>query len=81
MNIQTISLIIVALLGIPAGFILKHFTEEEMKAGRKWFRMISIASLAILIGLTVTRENNPLYFTAFAFMFFLSAVPLLRGKK
>jgi len=76
--IQIISLIIIALLGIPAGFLLKYYTQEEMKPGRKWFRMISIASLAILLGLIVTGQNLPLYFTAFSFIFFISVIPLLR---
>ena len=78
---QILLLTLVALMGIPAGFILKYFTKEEMKPGKKWFRIISMASLAILLGLVVTGENNPLYLTAFSFIFFISAVPLLKMKK
>lgn len=79
--LQIFLLIAVSLLGIPVGFLLKYFTKEEMRPGRKWFKMVSIASLAILFGLIVTGENLPLYITAFSFIFFISAVPLLKLKK
>lgn len=68
-------------MGIPTGFILKYFTQEEMQTGRKWFRMIAMASLAIILGLIVTQQNLPLYFTVFSFIFFISVVPLIKIKK
>ena len=73
-------LIIIALLGIPVGFLLKWATEEEMKDGRKWFRMIAVASLTILLGLLITGELTGVYAAVLSFIFFISAVPLLKKK-
>ena len=80
MNVQIFLLIVVALLGIPAGFLLKYFTKEEMKAGRKWFRIISLSSaIAFFAGLIFAEGDSlALMLTAFAFIFFISAVPLIK---
>jgi len=77
-TIQILLLTIVALMGIPAGFILRYFTMEEMKPGRKWFRMIAMVSLVIILGLIVTGEDLPLYYTVFSFIFFICVVPLIK---
>ena len=83
MNIQILLLAIVALMGIPAGFILKYFTEEEMKPGKKWFRMISALSVLAFLGsmIFVSGDNLALMLTTFSFIFFISTVPLFKFKK
>jgi len=80
---QIILLVIVALLGIPVGFFLKKATEEEMKPGRRWFKAISVScAIAFLLSMIfASGDNRALLLTTFAFIFFISAVPLLkRGK-
>ena len=79
-TIQILLLTLVALLGIPAGFLLKYFTKEEMKPGRKWFKMISsLSAVAFFASMIFARGDSlALMLTAFAFIFFISAVPLFR---
>lgn len=79
--IQTILLALVALSGIPVGFLLKRVTREEMKPGRRWFRLISALSfIAIILSLIFSRENLALYLSVFTFIFFISSVPLIKQK-
>jgi len=80
--IQIILLALIALLGIPTGFILKRATMEEMKAGKKWFKMISsISLLSAIISVILANDNSALYVTTFMFLFFISSVPLIKFKK
>lgn len=39
--------IILLVLAIPAGFILAWFARDELKGGKKWFRILFIASLIL----------------------------------
>ena len=76
---QIILLTLVSLLGIPAGFLLKHFTKEEMKPGKRWFKIISLLSAVVFFGSMIFAKGDSLalMLAAFSFMFFISAVPLL----
>ncbi len=80
---QIIILVVIALIGIPAGFFLKNRTKEEMKPGRKWFRTISVLSaLVFFISLIFAREDDlALLLSSMAFVFFISYVPLVKFNK
>jgi len=72
--LQIILLIIVSLLGIPVGFLLKKFTKEEMKSGRKWFKLISLAAvLSFIFGVVM---GDAVIVVSSIFLFFIAAVPL-----
>ncbi len=73
---QMIFLALIALSGIPVGMLLRKKTKEEMKPGRRWFKMIAVACISIILGLIITGEINPVYLTVLAFIFFISIVPL-----
>jgi NADH:ubiquinone oxidoreductase subunit 4 (subunit M) len=61
--------VIVLILGIPIGNILALKTKGELKAGQKWFKIITIISLAGgIVGLIIS--NDVLLFT----MFFIAVV-------
>lgn len=61
--------VLVLLLGIPIGNILAMKTNNELKAGQKWFKIITIISLAGgIVGLIIS--NDVLLFT----MFFIAVV-------
>jgi len=82
MSIQAIALIIVSLLGIPAGMFLKSVTEEEMKPGRKWFVLISgLSAMAFLLSILASGDERSLLMTTFSFIFFLCVMPLVKFKK
>ena len=38
--------ILLLILAVPTGLLLAWLADDELKAGRKWFRVLFIASLA-----------------------------------
>lgn len=58
--------ILILLLGIPLGNLLAKITKEELKPGKRWFKLITILSLiGALTGLFV---GNDVLLFSFAFM-------------
>ena len=56
--------IFILLLGIPVGNYLAKITEEELKSGQKWFKLITVLSLiGGFIGLIIS--NDTLMFSLF----------------
>ena len=56
--------IIVLILGVPIGIYLSKVTKEELKGGRKWFRLIVFVSLVIgFLGLIF--KNDFVLFSGF----------------
>lgn len=41
-------LIIIIASAFPAGYLLAYLCKDELKAGRKWFRLIAILSVILL---------------------------------
>ena len=67
--------ILFLLLGIPIGSYLAKKTKEELKSGKKWFRLIIIVSLiGGVIGLII---GNDILFFSFLFI----AIVTLRSLK
>ena len=51
-------------LGIPIGNLLAKITKEELKSGRKWFKLIVVVSLIFgVVGLII--GNDILLFSLF----------------
>lgn len=56
--------IVILALGIPIGNFLAKITKEELKSGRKWFRIIILVGLiGGFIGLII--KNDVLLFSSF----------------
>ena len=53
------------LLGIPIGSYLAEKTKEELKQGRKWFKLIIVVSLVCSVISLITRND----FLFFSFLF------------
>jgi len=54
----------ILILGIPIGSLLAYFTKEELKVGRKWFKLIIFLSLVGgFVGLIL--GNDALLFSLF----------------
>ena len=54
----------VLVLGYPIGILLAKYTKEELKQGRKWFKLIVFASLAGgVVGMLI--RNDVLMFSFF----------------
>ena len=50
------------LLGIPLGSYLAEKTKEELKQGRKWFKLIIVVSLAYSV-ISLIIKNDFLFFS------------------
>lgn len=56
--------VVILALGIPIGNLLAKITKEELKSGRKWFKIIVFAGLiGGFIGLII--KNDVLLFSFF----------------
>jgi len=56
--------VFVLFLGVPLGIFLAKFTKEELKDGRKWFKILIITSLVVgMVGLII--RNDGLMFSCF----------------
>ena len=68
--------IVVLILGIPIGNILARYTEEELKEGEKWFKLLILISLiGGVVGLFL--KNDALMFS----LFFIAIVTSRSLKK
>lgn len=66
-------------LGYPIGILLARATKEELKAGRKWFRLIILISLAGgVIGLII---GSDVLLFSFFFIAIVTSRSLGRRKK
>jgi len=81
-TLQIILAIIVALLGYPVGLLIAKSTKEELKKGRKWFKLIMIASLLIMILSFLNETGTLLIFieTIFMFIFLMSFASFQESK-
>ena len=57
--------IIFLFLAIPTGYILAYLSRDELVAGRKWFKVIIIASFLTGIWFYFTGQTFITYTTAF----------------
>lgn len=66
------------LLGIPLGIFLAKKTKEELKAGQRWFKIITIASLiGGVVGLII---GNDVLFFGFLFIAIVTSRSLVTKK-
>lgn len=76
--LQIIKLIIgifVLVLGFPIGSYLAKVTKEELKSGKKWFKLIIIISLILgFVGLIIGNDS-------LMFSFFFIAIIASRSLK
>jgi hypothetical protein len=84
-TIQIILSIIVALTGYPFGLLIAHFTPEELRSGRRWFKLIMLTDI-ILIILSIflfSAELNTLIFllSIFIFVFLLALASLIKSRR
>lgn len=77
--IQLLVATFVVLLGFPIGIILAKLTKEELKAGKKWFKiLVFLAAITSIFGLFT--QNDPLLFSSLFFMA-VTSKSILRKKK
>jgi len=74
--IKSTILILIALLGIPAGILISKYAKSELKAGKKWFRLTMILSAAIFACSFLVRDDElqMIIMPVAAFIFLLSYI-------
>lgn len=75
--------IIVALLGYPLGLILAKITKEELKTGKKWFRLIiAVCVIAIVVSVIFTGGKTFLFLIlSFVFIILVTLPSLIKKEK
>lgn len=81
--LQLLLLIVVILAGWPIGRFIASKTQEELQAGRHWFKLIMlVCAIGALISLFLAREDSMvLLIASFAFIFLLALASLLYKEK
>lgn len=70
--------IIALLTSVPAGLLIAWLAQEELKAGKKWFKIIAFGSvLGVVAGLFLRQYVLAL---TFAYMAFVSGISLIKAK-
>lgn len=82
-TLTIIILTIIALAGFPIGLLIKKFTPEELKSGKKWFNLlIFICVIAIIATVLLAKEETMIFlFTSFLFIILLTLPSLIKFKK
>ncbi|MFA5019734.1 MAG: hypothetical protein WC533_01405 [Candidatus Pacearchaeota archaeon] len=69
------------ILAIPAGYILKKMTKEEIRKGRKYFKLISISSLILAVILYFIKFGDSyMKFSAILTLIFIAIVSFISWK-
>lgn len=83
--IQIVLTVAITLLGYPLGLLISHFTQEELRTGRKWFKLILLISLIFIILALIffSAESNILMFllSVLVFIFLLALASFIKAKK
>ncbi len=70
--------VVVLILGVPIGLYLAKITKEELKDGRRWFKLIVFLGLiGGFIGLII---NNDVILFTFFFIAIVTSMSLKRKK-
>lgn len=64
-------------LAVPVGLLIAYLTKEELKAGRRWFESMMIASALLAIWFFINQINYVAY--TFLFVFVVALVSLVRS--
>ncbi|HRZ85546.1 MAG TPA: hypothetical protein P5277_02085 [Candidatus Paceibacterota bacterium] len=78
---KIITSVIILLLAIPIGYILKHYTKEEIKSGRKYFFYLFITSIVISSIFLFIPINFVLKSTIIFGLLFIAIVSFISWKK
>ena len=84
MNVLTIIIsIVIALSGYPIGLFIASLTEEELKQGRKWFKLIILACFIAIIIFSFLVKGEILFFLilSLVFIILIALASLVKSRK
>ena len=82
MNLEILLLLLISLAGIPAGLLISKYTKEELKSGKKWFKILMILMAAVILISFILISNidqRSLIITVSGFVFFLAGTSLRKA--
>ena len=82
MNPEILLLLLIALFGIPAAMLISKYAKEELKGGKKYFKILmTLMAIAILASLIFVSDINQksLIITVSGFVFFLAGTSLRKA--
>jgi hypothetical protein len=81
--LQIILVILITLAGYPIGLLLANYTKEELKSGRKWFKLLMLFSIVMVIISFIFFSRNNLFFllAVFIFIFLLTLASFIKSKR
>ena len=83
--LQIILAVVIALLGYPIGLIIAKFTPEELRSGRKWFKLIIFFSLVLIVLTLILFLGQPIVLmfllSMLGFIFLLALASFIMLKK
>ena len=65
------------ILGIPTGYLISWLARDELKDGRKWFRILII--LAVIIGGWFALTGNYVIALTSGFIFIVSIISYMKS--
>jgi ABC-type Fe3+ transport system permease subunit len=71
--------IVILLLAVPVGFFIAWLTKEELRMGRKWFRILIVVSLIGIIGFWIYGVSYVSW--TFGFIGIVSTISLVKASK
>jgi len=82
MNLEILLLLLISLAGIPAGLLISKYAKEELKGGKKWFKILMILMAAVILISFILISNidqRSLIITVSGFVFFLAGTSLRKA--
>ena len=71
--------ILVLILSIPTGYLIAWLAQDELKEGRKYFRILMIVSLLVGILFWLLGERYIIYTSGFVFI--VSLISFMKSNK
>ena len=75
--IETLLIMLILASAFPVGFLLAYLCREELVSGRRWFKMISWACLAVIFVLLFVYT----YFEIILTLTYIAVVSLISAHK
>lgn len=79
-SIQIMLAIATLAAAVPAGMALKRYTREERRDGKKYFKVLCIASLIAALGFVFIPVGEVLKITAMFGLVFIAIVSFISWK-
>jgi len=82
---QYLLLVVIIAFAFPAGSFIAKLTKEELKAGKRWFQLLIVLAIAVIISslciLKNCGEDFLLIASSMLFIIIIASVSIAKEKK